>query len=239
MYFRHCSQTCLQACVSFRWLLALTLVFSASAITPITGKADEPGRGLTAQFEIEFLKFAIDHHFAALRMTELAAGTDTTREAAIAPDEGTSPSPNFATIHSKTDLNELKSLARRNNRVQREEILTAQRFLRQWYGINYEPRLRPQSRRAIEILEQAVPGREFDIEFMEILSRHHFIIARRSLECLVASELRHDDLKRMCRGILEAQVLDIDEMRHLLCRRYQICDYQPLGDIDGQHSGDN
>ena len=43
-------------------------------------RADEPGRGLTARFETQFMMQAIDHHYAALRMTELAAGTDLTRE---------------------------------------------------------------------------------------------------------------------------------------------------------------
>lgn len=221
-----------------RLLLAFTLVGATFSAQFAPALADEPGRGLTAEFEVEFLKFTIDHHFAALRMTELAAGTDVTRDTRISPNEGMAQTPGFDSTPAKAVLEELKSLARRNNRMQREEILTAQRFLRQWYDINYEPRLRPQNRRAIEILERAAAGREFDIEFMEVLSRHHFIIARRSLECLVSSELRHDDLKRYCRGILEAQVLDIDEMRHLLCRQYQICDYQPLGEIDGRHSDD-
>jgi uncharacterized protein (DUF305 family) len=219
-----------------RRFCGLVLALSLLALTPVTAAADGPGRGLTAEFEVEFLKFTIDHHFAALRITELAAGTDATREAEISPNEGTAQTPSFGSTPAKAALEELKSLARRNNRVQREEILAAQRLLRQWYNVNYEPRLRPQNRRAIEILEQAAAGQEFDIEFMEVLSRHHFVIARRALECLVSSELRHDDLKRLCRGILEAQVLDIDEMRHFLCRRYNICDYQPLGGVEGRHS---
>ena len=222
--------------IAFRCLLALALVFGALATMPTPGRADEPGRGLTARSEVAYLKFAIEHHFSALRMTELAAGTDAARNAEMSPAEGTSPTPGTQHTPAKAHLEELKSLARRNNRAQREEILTAQRFLKQWYNIDYEPRLSPEGRRAIEILERTPAGREFDVDFMEILSRHHFVIAQRSLECLVSSELRHDDLKRYCRGILEAQVLDIEEMRHLLCREYHICDYQPLGGIEGRHS---
>jgi uncharacterized protein (DUF305 family) len=213
--------------------LLLTLGFSTVA-API--KADEPGRGLTAQFEIEFLQFTIDHHFGALRLTELAAGTDTKRNAEISPTEGTSPSPDFPSTTARALLEEVKSLARRNNRMQREEMLTAQALLQQWYGMTYEPRLTDDAVEAITHLEEADAGKAFDIEFMEIFSRHHFMIVQASTACLVASELRHHELRRLCRGFIENQVNDIDEMRHLLCERYGICDYQPLEGMEGRHS---
>jgi uncharacterized protein (DUF305 family) len=212
-------------------MLALGLL-----ILPLPLAADGPGRGLTAQFEIDFLEFTIDHHFGALRLTELAAGTDTTRNAEVSPQEGTSPSPDFPATKARALLDELKSLARRNNRMQREEILTAQTLLRQWYGITYEPRLRADAAQAIEHLEAATPGEAFDIEFMEIFSRHHFMIVQAATACLVASELRHHELRRLCRGFVENQIADIDEMRHLLCEPYGICDYQPLEGMEGRHS---
>jgi uncharacterized protein (DUF305 family) len=205
----------------------------ALLILPLPLFADGPGRGLTATFEIDFLKFTIDHHFGALRVTELAAGTDTKRNAEISPKEGTSPSPEFPSTPAKELLDEVKSLARRNNRMQREESLTAQMFLREWYGITYEPRLTDDAVEAIEHLEGTEAGKAFDIEFMEIFSRHHFMIVQASTACLVASELRHHELRRLCRGFLENQVNDIDEMRHLLCERYGICDYQPLEGMEG------
>jgi uncharacterized protein (DUF305 family) len=205
-------------------------------VAPSHVKGDEPGRGLTARFEVEYLEFIIDHHFAALRMTELAAGTDTERDAEISLTEGTSPSPDFPPTPAKAHVDALTSLARRNNRMQREEILTAQKFLRDWYGINYVPRLTEDAEQAIAVLEGAQAGRAFDIEFMEVFSRHHFMAVQRSAECLVAAELRHKDLERYCRGIINSQLNDIDEMRHLLCDTYGICDYQPLEGIEGRHS---
>lgn len=42
--------------------------------------ADVPGRGRTAAFEVNCLRFIINHHASATRMTELAAGTDPTRD---------------------------------------------------------------------------------------------------------------------------------------------------------------
>jgi uncharacterized protein (DUF305 family) len=216
--------------------LAAIMLTLGLLILPLPLAADGPGRGLTAQFEIDFLEFTIDHHFGALRLTELAAGTDTTRNAEVSPKEGTSPSPDFPPTTARALMDELKSLARRNNRMQREEILTAQTLLRQWYGITYEPRLREDSLQAIALLEEAAAGKDFDIEFMEIFSRHHFMIVQAATECLVASELRHYELRRLCRGFIENQVNDIDEMRHLLCEKYGICDYQPLEGMEGRHS---
>lgn len=199
-----------------------------------------PGRGLTAQFEVEYLKFAVDHHFAALRMTELAAGTDTTRDPQISNGEGTAPTPGFPAVpQAKATINNIKSLARRNNRTQREEILTAQKFLRDWYGINYEPHISEVNQARIEILTEAQRGDQFNHLFLEIFSRHHFVIAARSLEAVVSRDPEHQALDRYARSILEAQMNDINEMRELLCDRYNICDLQPYVGIKGRHTGDN
>lgn len=214
-------------------LFALTVLL----LTIPPSGAEQPGRGITAPFEIDYLKFIIDHHFAALRMTELAAGTDPARDSQISPREGTSPTPGFVSSVDKAQLDEIKSIARRNNRMQREEILTAQKLLREWYGVTYEPRLRGTNRGQIEILEKADRGQAFDHLFLEVFSRHHYIAAQRSLDCYVGADPAHFDLKRYCRNIVEAQLSDIDEMRHLLCREFQICDYQPFTGLKGRHSG--
>lgn len=81
-------------------------------IIPLPLAADKPGRGLTAQFELDFLKFTIDRHFGALPMTELAAGTDAKRNAEVSPMEGTSPSPEYPTTEAKARLD---NAARRNS----------------------------------------------------------------------------------------------------------------------------
>jgi len=217
-----------------RLLLAFAVVFSALASAPV--QASAPGRGLTAPFKVSYLEFIIDHHFAALRMTELAAGTQPTRTAGSSPDDGTSPTPGFAATPAKATLNDLKSLARRNNRGQREEIMTAQTFLKNWYGISYQPKISTENQQRIQILEQAAPGDDFNVKFMEVFSRHHYSATTRSVECLVSSELTHIDLDRYCHNIVNSQLSDIDQMRRLLCDDYNICDYQPLGGLAGRHS---
>jgi uncharacterized protein (DUF305 family) len=205
---------------------------------PLTTRAEQPGVGLTARFEVRFMKEAIDHHYAALRMTELAAGTDPTRDPEISPEEGTSPTPDTDVTEPKATLDEIKSLARRNNRMQREEILMTQMLLRDWYGIEYQPHLSKMARATIQLLEKAAAGDEFNHLFLETFSRHHFIITARATECLGSLDQRHDALRRMCRGILEGQLNDIDEMRELLCREYHICDLIPLSGLKGRHSAD-
>ena len=216
-------------------LFTFALLLSVAALP---ARADEPGRGITAQFEINYLKFIADHHYAALRMTELAAGTDPVRDAEISPDEGNAPTPNEPATPVKATINDIKSLARMANRAQREEILTALKFLREWYKIEYQPQVSIINRIRIQVLEQATAGDEFNHFFLETFSRHHYTAMTRSLECQVSMELNHKALQRYCRGIVNSQLNQIDAMRELLCDRYQICDYQPLVGVKGQHTGD-
>lgn len=206
------------AAIAGATLMSLTMV----------ARADAPGRGRTAAFEREFLQFIIDHHYGALRITELAAGTDTVRDATISPAEGTSPSPEFGTTPAKSGMDQIKSMARRANRVQREEILDAARMLREWYGIAYQPRLRPDARAMIDALTARGNGSDFDQAFLTMFPRHHFTALTSSVECLTGRDVAHDGLARYCRGILEGQLIEIDEMRHMLCARFNVCDSMPF-----------
>lgn len=221
---------------AFFTALVFAAIFSFAVIAP--AKADQPGRGLTASFEMEYLKFIIDHHYSALRMTELTAGTQLNAPMPeISPTDGTSPTPNFAFTEAKASSDELKSLARRENRTQREEILEAQGFLSDYYGIDYSPSISPENQQRIDILEQTPPGAQFDIAFIEIFSRHHYDATTRSTECQVAVDPSHVELQGYCRGIVNGQVMQIGMMRNLLCEEYQICDYQPLEGLRGRSSG--
>jgi uncharacterized protein (DUF305 family) len=217
-----------------RSVTAAAVCAAAFSFLGLAARADEPGRGLTAQFEIDFLKFSIDHHFSALRLSELAAGTDTSREAKMDAQEGTSPTPDFEASPPKAGNDQLRSMARTANRVQREEIMQARDFLKKWYGIDYEPQLTAEGRQKIEILESAPAGPQFDQAFIEVFSRHHYNILPRAVDCLTSRELKHHDLENYCRGILDSQIRQIDDMRHSLCKLYGICDYQPLEDPMGK-----
>jgi len=217
-------------------VVGCVVLMAGAAQAGESGDSHGPGRGLTAELEVSYLRFIINHHYGALRMTELAAGSDEVRNPDLTPGEGTTPTEGFARVEAKARLNELRSLARRNNRAQREEILTAQRFLRTWYGITHEPQLTESGREAIAILEATPAGTAFDQAFIEVFSRHHFMAVVPSTECLVARDLNHPMLEGYCRSIVNAQLTDIEEMRHTYCDEYGVCDYQPLTGIRGRRS---
>lgn len=204
------------------WSIAAFVVVACVLVT-----ADTPGRGRTGPFEINYLRFIINHHYSALRMTELAAGTDQVRDAAIAPTEGTAPTEGFPSTPSKSRLDEIKSMARAANRMQREEITTAQQMLRDWYNTEHRPTITPEGQRLIDAVESAPSGRAFDQAFLMNFSRHHYSALQPSLDCQVHRELEHDKLDRYCRGIVHAQVNEITEMRMMLCKEFSVCDYQP------------
>lgn len=199
--------------------------------------ADKPGRGLTADFEKNYLTFIIDHHYSALRITELAAGTDVQRDAPVNnPQEGTSPTFGTTATPAKAVSDEIKSMARAANRMQREEILEAQRFLRDWYGVTYNPKLTPEGQQKIQLLEQTAAGQQFDQTFLEVFSSHHYRALAPSLDCQVKSDIAHDQLRHYCDGIVHMQTRDINNMRKQLCDRFSICDYQPTTGVRGQRS---
>jgi uncharacterized protein (DUF305 family) len=191
------------------WVMAAALCWAAA--TP--AMADTPGRSTTAQFEKSYLVFIINHHYSALRMTELAAGTDRTRDAALNnPSEGTAPSPEFGTTPAKSTDEQIRSMARQANRVQREEIGKAQHFLRDWYGMRHDPVLTAEARKMIEMLEHMPAGAQFDSVFLRSFSNHHLSALAPSLHCQVKSDLLHDGLRRYCDDIVVTQKNSIKDI---------------------------
>ncbi len=136
--------------------------------------------------------------------------------------------PALNTRRQKATLAQILSMARGENRMQRQEILAAQGFLRDWYGVEHTPRIRPRGKVLIALLGTTPAGADFDRVFLQAFSRHHYQASRRSLDCLVGHELSHDALERYCNGIVHAQVSQIDEMRELLCREFGFCDFFPF-----------
>jgi hypothetical protein len=89
--------------------------------------------------------------------------------------------------------------------VQREEIKKAQKFLRDWYGIEHTPQLMPKGQQQIQALEQTPAGKQFDQVFLEVFASHHFRAMTQSQECRVKADIAHEDLKHYCEGIVGAQ----------------------------------
>lgn len=120
-------------------------------------------------------------------------------------------------------------MARRNNRVQREEILQAQRMLRRWYGEEHQPALTAEDQAMISMLEEAPRGREFDRAFLEMFATHHAPVTHRSLDCLLSRDLEHQELRRFCENVLTTQVNEIEDMREHLCSSFGACEVVPGG----------
>lgn len=207
-------------------MAAGTLLLSSAA------SAEGPGDRRTARFEKNYLTFIIDHHYSALRMTELAAGSDRVRDPAIINrDEGTTPTPGYAESIPKASAEEIRSMSRQANRGQREEIAKAQRMLREWYGVSYVPKLAPSGMQMIQMLERAPAGRQFDEQFLKVFSSHHFAALSPSVECQVKSDLSHDGLRRYCDNIVTMQKNSINDMREMLCKQFRDCDFVPVANV--------
>lgn len=131
-----------------------TTAFMLAIFAPLSN-ADSPGRGATAQFVKDCLITIISHHYSALRITELAAGTDEQGDAAVnSPQEGTSPTPGTSAVAAKASADAIKLIARKANRMQRE-----------LYGVSHTTELSPEDRQSIPQLEQTPAGAQFGQAF--------------------------------------------------------------------------
>ena len=165
--------------------------------------------------EVQYLEFTVDHHYSALRITELAAGT-----AAVGSSNSAGSSDVFAATPAKGTNPVVLETATMANAGQRMEIAEAQGFLRDYYGIDYAPRLRPFSEPLIAALDQAAAGDPFNVAYLEVFSGHHASLLPPSQGC--ATTAPHEDVRAYCAGIVEMQAGEIAEMRTELRDTYGI-----------------
>ena len=144
--------------------------------------------------EINYMKFTVDHHAMGIMMAQMCV--------------------------AKAVHEELSELCARNIEQQSQELSLLQSWLRDWYGITYEPRMTPGDQRMMEHLAE-LTGAAFEIEFMETFSRHHHQIIQRSRP--VAKQAEHEPLRELAAGIIAAQSADIQAMLTWLCAWYDIC----------------
>ena len=168
-----------------------------SIATPGSGplfSAAAPNNG-TARFEVGFMQDMIDHHAMAVEMAELCV--------------------------AKAVHDELRQLCEEIIAAQSAEIAQMQRWLEQWYGISYEPQMKPGDRRELERLASS-SGAEFEIAFMEMMIEHHERAIREAEECL--RRAYHRQLRRLCESIIGTQSAEIEQMQSWLCEWYGICE---------------
>lgn len=166
--------------------------------------------------EAQYLEFTIDHHYSALRITELAAGT-----AAVGSSSNVAGSPDvFAATPAKGTNPVVLETATMANAGQRMEIAEAQGFLRDYYGIDYAPRLRPFGEPLVAALDRAAAGDPFNVAYLEVFSGHHESLLPPSQACTAAAP--HEDVRAYCAGIVEMQAGEIAEMRAELRDTYDV-----------------
>ena len=136
----------------------------------------------------------IDHHHMAAMMADLCPGRAT---------------------HT-----ELMQLCESIRMSQMEEIELMQSWLRTWYGINYEPEMKPSDERMMQNMA-AMSGEEFEVEFMEMMIEHHSKATKEAQKC--ERRASHSELHQLCENIINTQSLEISQMQQWLCTWYARC----------------
>ena len=148
----------------------------------------------TARYEIDFMQDMIDHHAMAVMMAEMCV--------------------------DKAVHKELRRLCQDIIAAQSAEIEQMQTWLQEWYGISYEPQMKPSDERMMEQMAALSPE-EFEIEFLQMMIEHHEKAIREGETCL--RRAYHPELIELCENIIETQTAEIELMQEWLCEWYGIC----------------
>lgn len=189
--------------------LAPALIIAACSDQSTTGPDAGPGkleasrsaqgapagtRQPKAGLEINYMEFTIDHHAMGVQMAQLCIQK---------------------AVHA-----ELRDLCRTELATQSAQIHQLQSWLGAWYGITYQPEMTAGDQRMMAKLA-ALSGAEFEIEFMEMFSRHHHQIIQRSRP--IARQAVHHELRQLAASIVQAQTAGIHDMLTWLCEWYSVC----------------
>jgi uncharacterized protein (DUF305 family) len=165
----------------------------SASLASIAGRP-APSRS-TARYEIDFMTNMIDHHAMAIMMAEMCL--------------------------EKAVHEELRQLCEDVIAAQSREIRQMQSWLRQWYGVSYEPEMSRRDMRQMENLA-SLSGAEFEIAFMEMLIRHHEKAVEEAERCV--QRAYHEQLRDLCENIITAQTAEIELLQSWLCQWYDICE---------------
>lgn len=175
-------------------MLSMALIFTATVISAQTANSGPAPDRATAKFEIDFMKDMIDHHAMAIEMAQICV--------------------------EKAVHEQLRTLCGEIITAQREEIQEMQSWLQQWYGITYSPQMKPGDMRMLERLAE-LSGAEFEIEFMQMIIKHHLKAIREASKCV--ERAFHSELRDLCENIIVTQAAEIEQMRTWLCQWHGIC----------------
>ena len=161
------------------------------SVTTASAPAPSPAQ---RNYEIKFMQDMIDHHMMAIMTSELCL--------------------------QKAVHEELRTLCGEIIAAQRAEIAQMQGWLQEWYGIAYEPEMKPGAMQQMEKMAALSPT-EFEIAFMEMMIKHHAKAVKEGEHCL--DKAYHAELKALCQNIVETQTEEIALMQSWLCAWYGIC----------------
>ena len=147
-----------------------------------------------ANFEVKFMTGMIDHHQMAIEMAEICL--------------------------QKATHEELRSMCQQVIAAQSAEIEEMQAWLSDWYGITYEPTMKPGDEKMLERLA-SLSGAEFEISFMEMLIKHHEKAIKEARKCL--DKAAHAELRELCENIIRTQSAEIAQLQSWLCEWYNRC----------------
>jgi uncharacterized protein (DUF305 family) len=162
-----------------------------AGVTIASAPASDPS---AANFEVRFMTGMIDHHQMAVMTSTICV--------------------------DKAVNEELRTLCQSIIASQSAEIDMMQSWLEQWYGMSYEPMMKPGGERTVERLS-ALSGGEFEIAFMEMMIKHHAKAVTEGRRCL--NKAAHTELRSLCENIIETQSAEIAMMEAWLCQWYGRC----------------
>lgn len=173
-------------------VLTLCLV---GLLAPATAIATGPAPSRAASvFEVRFMTGMIDHHFMAVQMARIC------EQKAVHP--------------------QLEELCGNIEASQTQQIRQMQTWLREWYGVTYQPQMKPGDMERMQRLA-SLSGAEFEIAFMRQMIKHHEAAVREGRHCL--RKAYHRDLLGLCHNIVVTQTEEIEQMQGWLCQRYGLC----------------
>jgi uncharacterized protein (DUF305 family) len=168
-----------------------TTAASTGGVAIASAAAPSPSE---SNFEIKFMTDMIDHHHMAVMMAEMCIAK------AIHP--------------------ELRSLCESIRSAQMAEIVEMQAWLQAWYGISYEPMMKPGDQQTMDRLA-VLSGGDFEIAFMEMMIKHHEKAIKEGRHCL--EKAYHPQLRELCQNIITTQSAEIALMQTWLCQWYGGC----------------
>ena len=196
MNHSNCSRTLLALAASISLISCTDTPTSPNSTLATLGPAYNTAapQPSTAKYEVKFMTDMIDHHQMAIMMAELCV--------------------------TKAVHEELRTLCQDIIDAQRAEIVKMQSWLREWYGIEYAPEMKPGDTRMMEKMA-ALPAAEFEIEFMQMMIKHHAKAVKEGEHCL--DRAYHAELIELCENIIATQTQEITQMQQWLCAWYGIC----------------